>query len=270
MLKKRNLIFRCLLILGVFLLTGCFLVSNTSYTVTYDGNGNTDGSVPIDNRVYQGNQLVTILSEGDLVKTQDGISLLFTGWNTAIDGSGTNQAEESTFTMGSTDVILFAQWSVIRGTGPAGGLIFYDAGAYYDTPSWRYLEVAPSDQSTGALWGCYGTSTGATDTMMGAGWQNTIDIENVCKNPGTPADICANLSLGGYEDWFLPSKDELNEMYKNLYNINNPVGGFDPDAYWWSSSEMNPSNAWGQGFGWDEQLESNKDNNFRVRAVRAF
>jgi hypothetical protein len=128
MLKKRNLIFLCLLILGVFLLTGCFLVTNTSYTVTYDGNGNTGGSVPIDDGLYQENQLVTVWSNGELVKTQDGISLLFTGWNTAADGSGTTQAVGSTFTIGSTDVILFAQWSVIRGTGPAGGLIFYDAG----------------------------------------------------------------------------------------------------------------------------------------------
>jgi len=89
---------------------------------------------------------------------------------------------------------------------------------YYGNPSWRYLEAALSDQSTGTLYGCYGTSTGATDTMMGVGRQNTIDIENVCKTPGTPADICANLSLGGFEDWFLPSKDELNLMYENLYN----------------------------------------------------
>ena len=110
--------------------------------------------------------------------------------------------------------------------------------------------------------GYYGTSTGATDTLVGAGRQNTITIENVCTTPGTPADICANLSLGGYEDWFLPSKDELNLMYENLYNIDNPVGGFNPDGYWWSSSEIDPSIAWSQGFGYDEQLYSNKDNSF--------
>ena len=139
--------------MGVFLLTGCFLVSNPPYTVIYDGNGNTGGSVQIDDGLYQENQLVTVWSNGELVKTQDGISLLFTGWNTAADGSGTTQAVGSTFTIGSTDVTLFAQWSVIRGTGPAGGLVFYDAGAYYDNPSWRYLEASLSDQSTGALWG---------------------------------------------------------------------------------------------------------------------
>lgn len=141
----------------MFAHTGCFLVANPPYTVSYDGNGNTGGSVPIDDGLYQENQLITVLSEGELIKIQDGISLLFTGWNTAADGSGTTQAVGSTFTIGSTDVTLFAQWSVIRGTGPAGGLIFYDAGAYYDPPKaggiWRSPPVIRAQVLyKGVLW----------------------------------------------------------------------------------------------------------------------
>lgn len=107
MLKKRNFIFLCLPILGVFLLIGCFLVANPPYTVSYDGNGNTGGSVPIDDGLYQENQLVTVLSKGDLVNT----GFVFAGWNTQADGSGTVQAAASTFTMGAADVILYAQWT---------------------------------------------------------------------------------------------------------------------------------------------------------------
>jgi len=154
----------------------------------------------------------------------------------------------------------------LRDIGPAGGLIFYDKGSVSD--GWRYLEAAPSDQSTGAEWGCTGTSiSGADGTAVGTGEQNTLDIEAGCTTPGRAADICANLSLGGYSDWFLPSKDELNLMYVNLKLFG--VGGF-ADYYYWSSSEDSASNAWAQGFDLGFQYNFLKYYTSRVRAVRAF
>jgi hypothetical protein len=154
-------------------------------------------------------------------------------------------------------------------TGPAGGLIFYDKGSYSGSPSWRYLEAAPSDQSTGAPWGCYETLiSGADGTAVGTGKQNTIDIEAGCATIGTAADICANLSLGGYSDWFLPSKDELNLMYENLKVAG--VGGFAGYGYW-SSSEAGACYAWFQYFNFGFQFKYGfKSNASRVRAVRAF
>jgi hypothetical protein len=60
-------------------------------------------------------------------------------------------------------------------TGPAGGIIFYDKGRASE--GWRYLEAAPSDQSTGIQWynGSYIT-TGATATGIGSGKANTATI----------------------------------------------------------------------------------------------
>ena len=173
----------------------------------------------------------------------------------------------------------------IGDTGPAGGHIFYDKGVYSKadltivkavvlppiTPNyvgWRYLEAAPSDQSPGAPWGCYGVSiTGADGTAVGTGKQNTIDIEAGCVTAGTAADLCANLSLGGYSDWFLPSKDELNLMYENLKVFG--VGGLSDD-YYWSSSEYSASRAWYQYFYDGYQFGNIKSDAARVRAVRAF
>jgi hypothetical protein len=153
----------------------------------------------------------------------------------------------------------------IGDTGPAGGWIFYDKGSSSD--GWRYLEAAPSDQSTGAPWGCYGTLiSGADGTVVGTGEQNTIDIEAGCATAGTAADICANLSLGGYSDWFLPSKDELDLMYENLTVAG--VGGVAGSDYW-SSSEFNAYDAWGRDF-IGGIIYAYKYYTGPVRAVRAF
>ena len=124
----------------------------------------------------------------------------------------------------------------------------------------------------GNIWGCYGTNIpGADGEAIGTGAQNTIDIINACSvDPffGYPsaAFICDTLTLGGYNDWFLPSKDELNEMYLNKGNI----GGFWHE-YYWTSSEIDNNSAWYQWFsdGWQSTF-GNKNSSLGIRAVRAF
>ena len=261
-------------------------------SVTYNGNGHTAGTVPVDPlNPYESGETVTVLGNtGDLTRINDGgTSYRFTGWNTKADGSSTDLAEGSIFTMGAFNVILYAQWTpyVLGDIGPAGGYIFYDKGSYYKadftivkaagngtvpiTPTydgWRYLEAASYDQSAGTEWGCYGVSIpGAGGTAVGTGEQNTIDIETGCTTFDTAADICAILSFGGYSDWFLPSKDELNLMYENLKVFG--VGGF-ADNYYWSSSEYDAGFAWCQHFYWADQYNDYKGNTYRVRAVRVF
>ena len=142
-----------------------------------------------------------------------------------------------------------------------GGVVFYLDG------NGGGLIAAPSDHQSSAAWGCFGTSTGADGTAIGTGNQNTIDIEAGCTTSGTAADICANLTLGGYSDWFLPSKDELNEMYLNLHQQG--LGGFANSSYW-SSTESDNNNAWYQYFLNGFQSPANKNATISVRAVRAF
>jgi formylglycine-generating enzyme required for sulfatase activity len=76
--------------------------------VVYDANGATGGVVPTDTTRYEAGQTVTVLvNSGTLVKTANN----FAGWNTAADGSGTDLAAGSTFTMGGADVTLYAKWT---------------------------------------------------------------------------------------------------------------------------------------------------------------
>jgi hypothetical protein len=156
-----------------------------------------------------------------------------------------------------------------------GGIVFWLDG------NGGGLIAAPSDQSTGSFWGCYGTQiSGADGIAIGTGAQNTIDIEAGCTTTGIAADICANYTDGTYSDWFLPSKDELNLMWTNLADsdgdgVNNGItdpnnlGGFAIN-YYWSSSEIDSGHAWGLNFSELYQFTTDKATYYNVRAVRAF
>jgi uncharacterized repeat protein (TIGR02543 family) len=247
-----------------------------TYSVTYNGNGNTGGTVPVDlSSPYANGASVTVLDNtGTLTKTQDGISLLFTGWNTASDGSGTSYDEAATFNMGSANLTLYDQWSVLRGTGPAGGLIFYDKGSVSD--GWRYLEAASVDQSKGK-WGTLNlTVPGADGTDIGTGKQNTLDIITGDILADKAADKCASYSvaLGAitYNDWFLPSKDEIYLMYTNLHveGVGN-FSGTATDYQYYSSSEYDPYKTWFQSFYNGNQQDGSKfAYDFRSRPARVF
>jgi hypothetical protein len=134
----------------------------------------------------------------------------------------------------------------VGGVGPSGGIVFYDAGS---VQSWgRYLEVACAGWSDGtcggndltdpqAEWGCFGTDIAGTGrSAIGTGGQNTTDIVNGCATPGIAARLANGLTLGGQIDWFLPSIDELNQMYTNLHSASTPLGGFSAGRYWSSTS----------------------------------
>jgi hypothetical protein len=264
-------------------------------SVTYHGNDSTAGTVPVDpSSPYESGATVTVLGNtGDLIRINDGgTSYRFTSWNTKADGSGADQAEGSTFAMGASNVTLYAQWTpyVLRDIGPAGGYIFYDKGYYSKadfrtveapnptvpvTPTysnWRYLEAAPvSTEFKYIQWVGDETLIGGTETGIGAGQNNTTTIVtwlNSYSETGRAAQLCNDLTVEGYMDWFLPSKDELDLMYKNLYLQG--VGGF-ADYYYWSSSENYDGSAWYQYFlNGLQYYDYYEYYTFRVRAVRSF
>ncbi|MDB4090928.1 DUF1566 domain-containing protein [Crocinitomicaceae bacterium] len=153
-----------------------------------------------------------------------------------------------------------------------GGIIFY-----LDASGCHGLISATTDQSTGIVWwnGSY-TDTYASGSGLFDGDGNCYRIrrsQGDCVSCNA-AELCLDLNLGGYSDWYLPSKYELNLMYRNIGQGNalglGNVGGFASNFYW-SSTEFGFSNAWFQDFGSGYQYNFYVKSNFNnVRSVRAF
>ncbi len=152
-----------------------------------------------------------------------------------------------------------------------GGLIAYilqpgDPG--YIAGEFHGLIAAPFDQPSLAQYGCsLKFLTGATGTELGTGNQNTIYITNNCSQPYTAAMVCSDLVLNGYSDWFLPSLDELQKLYKNKAAIQVSPS----NIYYWSSTNTSVGYAYAINFMYANPPYSvSKDNAYNVRAVRYF
>jgi len=143
-----------------------------------------------------------------------------------------------------------------------GGVIFYLDGQHG-------LIVDTMNHAQDALsFGCMGLAIGTTSTEIGSGMQNTEAIVNACSEE-SPALFCYNLDWYGYTDWFLPSKDELNEIYLHkdilpyLFN----------EGTYISSSESDSEHCWVQEFtgGYPgQQYEATKYQACGFYRVRAF
>ena len=161
-----------------------------------------------------------------------------------------------------------------------GGILAYilqsgDPGCVPGQTHGLIAATADQDDGTGIPWSIRGMRiTGAQATALGTGSTNTTRIIRSLGSPATSyaAGLARACTDGGYNDWYLPSKDELNQLYLNQA----AVGGFHTASedwpWYWSSSELEsyPNSAWAQYFdGGDQVYGANEDYTGRVRAVRA-
>jgi hypothetical protein len=164
-----------------------------------------------------------------------------------------------------------------------GGVVFYifvDGETGYVAGETHGLITAVEDQSSSIAWNIGGNfPTGATGSAIGTGTANTTTIINAQNAQGASqtsyaAGLARAYTGGGYTDWFLPSKDELNRMWLKRTDINTTAlandGSNFSTNYYWSSTEVGDSVAYRQYFDTGSQSYVNKNNTYNVRAVRAF
>ena len=148
-----------------------------------------------------------------------------------------------------------------------GGKIAYlltpsDPG--YDPNVQHGIIAAVADFPGEVAWGCNDKFL-AGRSSIGSGSQNTIDMVSGCAIAQTAATLCSNLKQGGYDDWYLPSKEELNKLFLQM----KAIGGFREVCYW-SSTETGKYNAASQIFDNGFQTANDKSTTFSVRAIRSF
>jgi hypothetical protein len=149
------------------------------------------------------------------------------------------------------------------GDSVGGGLYTFTDSGY------AYISAA-ADQATDAPWGCEGLLIveGASPEAIGQGAINTATIVASCDEEGISARICDELVLNGYSDWFLPSLNELEQMYVNL--ASKGLGNFSNHTYW-SSTQYDPSNAYTIDFNNGSTNNHKKDQtNRHTRAMRRY
>ena len=154
------------------------------------------------------------------------------------------------------------------GQAALGGVIAYITGGGSSGTSGFVAQT--TDIGSGAnTFGCRNTNL-ATGDGIGSGLSNTNNWIALCTTAGIAARLCADSTAGGFDDWFLPSRNELTVLYNNRVAI----GGFNTTTTpFYMSSSISPifTNHWVRHFGNGSEYRDEKDlTYYRVRAIRNF
>jgi hypothetical protein len=272
MVKKR--FFLGMLVFGLMLIAcenGTTNVTNKTTLITAISNAEAALAATVVNEATIPADVVewvtAYISASDKIAYQAAVAAAKTvNTNTAATQTEVNTAVSTLGSAIAGKIKAGTKLGAIGDTGPAGGTIFYvQTGTTYG--NWKYLEAAPADCGS-AAWGMYPEDVTGTAIGIGTGKENTrIIVEFYSESTETyAANLCNDYAYGGFDDWFLPSKDELNLMYTNLKQ--HGLGDLNNVVYW-SSSQISTDSSWNHNFALGT-LNGGKTDLRSVRAVRAF
>jgi hypothetical protein len=230
----------------------------------------------------------TIAKPTDPASTAGGAANRFRGWYT---DNETFKNEYDFTSRVLRDITLYADWGYRPGdVGPGGGKIFYraddgfqvlaDTTSTYTEYTAYYLEAAPDDEGY-LTWGPPGqggggglpndVATAGYGNGIGAGRKNTAVILKPGRVPDSPAALaCQNAAHGSRADWFLPSRNEIDELFKNRAVVDNLKTAAPATNFWyWTSNQFDDEFVYAKNF------STGSNNTFQnatrnVRAIRAF
>jgi len=279
--------------LGSIVFSGIDTTACDGKTFTIKAFGATGGALVLVNSTVD--EILVSLSTGafteavnetgvTVANNQDGL-----GFTITLDSLYSPIAADQVYkiTIESRDAVDAAPVSYSVGDeGPSGGIIFYVA----ETPFacgptlnevCQYLEAAPNNWSGAGVgvedprrtWAAADNQSasvaGAVGTAIGTGFANSIAIAEQAGNDATnsAAALALGYSVGGAEDWYLPSSEELRELWQIRIEPHIILERFS----FWSSTQnaVTPNQAWDSG-GANPVNFASKSSATPVRPIRAF
>lgn len=145
----------------------------------------------------------------------------------------------------------------------AGGLFFY-----YD-PVLKMSLLMSDAVFLDRKWGCNGVFIGTTIDSLGSGFENTADIlNNGCSQQNEAPYLAGNLIWEGFNDWYLPSIQELKEIKKNLFD--NVFGNLSGSGQYWSSFEFGMFKNTTFNFNSNSSTDTFRNTTNKIVAVRRY
>ncbi|MCL2154227.1 MAG: InlB B-repeat-containing protein [Leptospirales bacterium] len=180
-----------------------------TYVITYMANGAESGTIPPDNNRYETGQIATVSANvGNLRKSEYG----FAGWNTEIDGSGTDYKPGDTITIGTEDIRLYVKW--VKAYSVTYDRNNADSGSAPVDPAYYPKDASVTVAGPGSL---------SREGYNFAGWNTQIDGSGTTYAPGEIFTMGeSNIIL--YVQW------TAKPVHTITYDKNGAGGGTPPDS----------------------------------------